>query len=126
MLKSNEQKIFTPCVRSFVSNVGDIEGVELFNTSLTCYSNEIVLLTGSILDRAEVDYRQIMNCTSLYITVIKGSDDLKDMNTYWTDISIVVTKNELLILLCLLLSQKTSKKVESLSYIVCKSTTTKS
>jgi hypothetical protein len=91
-----KKKIYTPSLRAFYENVGQLQGIELYESTLDTNTGEIVLLTGSILDKSEIDYREVTMSRGIYITVVPDHIDKSDIDDYWFKYSIVVCKSKLI------------------------------
>ena len=87
---------FTPSIRVFIENIGCLENVKLKATTLDTKMGEIVLFTGSILDKSEIDYRNLTKSWGRYYTVIPTSLEKSEVDTYWHKHTTVVYKDELL------------------------------
>jgi len=85
----------TPSLRGFYENVGEIEGLELRESTLNTKKGDIVLFTGSILDKSEIDYRQITQTVGKYYTVIPSRLKLEEIDIYWFKNTVVVHKEKL-------------------------------
>lgn len=94
-MKRNTIKVFTPSVQAFIKNIGLVKNVELCETTLNGSSDDIVLFSGSLLDRAEINYRELTNCIGVYMTVVTDDIDIDDVEKYWFENSNVVYKHEL-------------------------------
>ena len=85
----------TPSLRGFYENVGEIKGLELRESTLNTKKGDIVLFTGSILDKSEIDYRKITQTVGEYYTVLPSYIKLKEVDSYWFNNTMVVHKEEL-------------------------------
>ena len=99
-----EKKIecLTPSLRGFYENVGKIEGVTLKKTTFVKKENEIVLFTGSILDKSEIAYRNITQTKGIYYTVLPMNVKLDEVEAYWFKHTTVCYKKNVLTLIAAL------------------------
>ncbi len=88
-------KIFTPSIQGFYENAGKLEKIQLYRTTLNTKSGEIVLMTGSILDKSEIDYRNLTNTIGYYYTVIPNTIKFSEIDGYWFKYTKVVYKSEI-------------------------------
>jgi len=93
-----EKKIvcLTPSLKGFVENIGKIEGITMEESSLSTNVSDIVLFTGSILDKAEIDYRNITQTKGHYFTILTVDIKLNEVDFYWLVNTRVVYKSELI------------------------------
>jgi hypothetical protein len=79
-----------------IENIGFLEYVKLQATTLDTISGETGLFTGSILDKSEIDYRNLTKSRGKYYTVIPTSLEKSEVDIYWHKHTTVVYKDELL------------------------------
>jgi len=89
-------KLYTPSLRGFYENIGQMEGIDLKETKLDTRPGEIVLFTGSILDKSEIDYREITQSQGEYYTVIPDGMKKSDIDHYWIKHTTVIHRSNLI------------------------------
>ncbi len=76
-------KVFTPSIIGFYENIGRLKDIRLYETTLDTKFGEIILFTGSILDKSEIDYRRLTMSRGRYFTVIPECRKKEDVDKYW-------------------------------------------
>ena len=89
-----KNKILTPSLRGFYENIGRLKGIKLYESKLNTCLGDIVLFTGSILDKSEIDYREITMSQGKYYTVIPDGMNKEDIDEYWIRYTTVLCKSE--------------------------------
>lgn len=86
--------IQTPSTRAFYELIGSLEELELQESKLDTKTGDIVVLTGSILDKSEIDYRNITKTQGIYYTLIPDHYNKKEIDDYWHKYTRVLYKYE--------------------------------
>ena len=85
----------TPNLRALSENVAFNTGnIEVVVSSLDTQKDDVVLFTGSILDKSEIDYRSVTNTVGKYFTVIPDDMNENEVDSYWKIQTIILTKGE--------------------------------
>ena len=89
----NNFVLLTPSQRDLYNNIGLSRVIPLENTTLQTSKEDIVLFTGSISDKAEINYRTLTNTTCTYITIIPDEMSENEIDSYWFTHTIVLQKS---------------------------------
>jgi hypothetical protein len=88
-------KVFFVTNRLFFSQkVKKIEGVLFIETTLKPKDNETVCFIGSIIDKSEFYYRQLMNVNTKYITLVEDDIDRSKIANFWIKNSTIMSYQE--------------------------------
>jgi len=75
--------------KQFSKSSFDVEEIDSFD----CSAGDIVLFTGSIIDKSEIAYRQLTNSVGQYFTIIPDSMDESNVDIFWKTNSIVIKES---------------------------------
>jgi len=89
-----KKTILTPSTRVFHELIGILEDIELKESTLDTKAGDIIVLTGSILDKSEIDYRNITKTQGIYYTLIPEHYNKKEIDDYWHKYTSVLYKYE--------------------------------
>jgi len=87
--------IYTPDMHVLSENTGlDTHVVDVQKCTLNTHKDDIVLLTGSILDQSEINYRNLTKTEGRYFTIIPDEVQNDEIDVYWKMNTFILTKSE--------------------------------
>jgi hypothetical protein len=88
------RKIYVTDSSIVIQRLGHLNGVLFVETNLNPKDNETVCFVGSIVDKSEFYYRQIMNIKTKYITLIEDDIDMAEIANFWIKNSSVMSYSQ--------------------------------